>query len=513
MNPELLQAIGVDRLVPESLARWRPLVCDGVLFFLGKLPAPRRAEIMAAQLALPADADPGQRIIALLTQCPTLHKLGQVLARNPSLPEALRLRLQALESMPALTPMPVLLAHIRRELPADAALTIADEALAEASVAAVVPFTWQEDGELRHGVFKVLKPGIEARLRDELAVWLELGAYLEQRAGELGLPPLDYRDTLDSVAELLANEVRIDNEQANLAAAAAFHAGSKDVAVPRLLRAWCTPRMTAMERVFGRKLTDAELPPQARARLADTTVAALLAEPFWNGDENVFFHADPHAGNLLVTDDGRLAVIDWALVARLSKHQREAIVDAVLGGLTLDADRVCRAVSGLGTLPPDHPVLREAVERALQRVRRFELPGFGWMVALLDEVASRTEAGFRKDLILFRKLWATLSGVIRDLAGEHRPDKALILTGLEHFAAELPSRYTAPFGSRAFDTHLSNADLLRLWATFGLVAARYWRAGFGMMASTLRQSWSGSDAQRDSRPALPAGGQLRLAAA
>ncbi len=513
INHELLQAIGIDRLVPESLARWRPLVYDGVLFFLGNLAPQRRAEIMAAQLALPADADAGQRIIALLTQCATLHKLGQVLARNPSLPAALRQRLQALESMPVRTPMPLLLEHIRRELPADAPVTIADEALAEASVAAIVPFSWEEDGALRHGVFKVLKPGIEDRLRDELAVWLELGAYLERRATELGLPPLDYRDTLDSVAELLANEVRVDNEQLNLAAAAEFHAGSKHVLVPRLLP-WCTPRMTAMERVFGRKVTDAELSPQARARLADSAVTALLAEPFWSSDENVFFHADPHAGNLLVTDDGRLAAIDWALVARLTKRQRETIVDAVLGGLTLDADKVCRAVSGLGTLPPDHPVLREAVERALQRVRRFELPGFGWLVTLLDEVASRTEAGFRKDLILFRKLWATLSGVLGDLAGEHRPDKALILSGLEHFAAELPGRYTAPFGSRAFDTHLSNADLIKLWVTCGLVATKYWRAGFGMMADMLKQSWPRSDARQDGRrPALPAGGHARLAAA
>lgn len=484
MNRELLQAVGVDQLVPESLARWRPLVADGLLFFLERLPEPRQDEIMAAQFALPADADPGQRLVALLAQSPTLHKLGQVLARNPGLPENLRLQLQALESMPARTPMPELLAHIRRELPADAALTIADEALAEASVAVVVPFTWEDvstaEPSLGHGVFKVLKPGIEARLNDELTVWLELGSYLEQRAGELGLPPLDYRDTLDSVAELLANEVRVDQEQAHLAAAAAFHAGSKEMLVPRLLLPWCTPRMTAMERVFGRKITDGELTPQARRQLADTLVTGLLARPFWSSDEDVFFHADPHAGNLLVTEDGRLAVIDWALVARFTKPQREAIVEAVLGGFTLDADRICRALSGLGSLPPDHPVLVEAVAQALRSIRPqrdARLPGFSWLVALLDEVATRTEAGFREDLILFRKLWATLSGVINDLAGDHRPDEAVVRTGLKHFVAELPGRYLAPFSSRNFDSHVSNADLVALWATSGLVAARYWRAG------------------------------------
>lgn len=504
MNRELLQAVGVDQLVPEALARWRPLVADGLLFFLERLPASRGAEIMAAQLALPADADPGRRLVDLLAQCPTLHKLGQVLARNPGLPESLRLQLQALESMPASTPMPQLLAQIRRELPADAALTIADEALAEASVAVVVPFTWEEGGKtddkagrtLRHGVFKVLKPGIEARLHEELAVWLELGSYLEQRAEALGLPPLDYRDTLDGVADLLANEVHIDQEQVNLAAAAGFHADSTQLLVPRLLLPWCTPRMTAMERVFGQKITDAELSPQARERLADTLVTGLLARPFWSSDENVLFHADPHAGNLLVTDDDRLAVIDWALVVRFTKAQREAIVEAVLGGFTLDANRICRAVARLGTLPPDHPVLREAVQHALGPQRPVKLPGFSWLLALLDEVATRTDAGFREDLILFRKLWATLSGVIHDLAADHRPDRALVRTGLEQFTAELPGRYLAPFGSRDFDTHLSNADLLGLWATTALVGARYWRAGLQALLGAAHAPESGDDQER-----------------
>lgn len=492
MNRELLQAVGVEQLVPESLARWRPLVADGVLFFLNELAPKRRAEILAAQVALPVDADPDQRLIAMLTQCPTLHKLGQVLARNRGIPEVVRQRLQTLESMPASTPMPDLLAHIRRELPADAALTIADEALAEASVAAVVPFSWEENGALRHGVFKVLKPGIEARLRDELAVWLRLGGYLEQRTGELGLPPLDYRDTLDSVAELLAKEVCLDTEQANLAAAAEFYADSKHVLVPRLLP-WSTPRMTAMERVFGRKITDAELSPKARARLADTVVSALVAEPFWCGDEKAFFHADPHAGNLLLSDDGRLAVIDWALVARFTKEQREVIVDSVIGGLTLDADRICGAVSRLGTLPADHPVLVAAVGRALGQVRRFELPGFDWMVALLDDLASRTEAGFREDLILFRKLWATLSDVIHDLVGTHRPDKALILTGLERFISEWPRRYVSSWGSRAFDTHVSNADLMMLWATGGWVAMKYWRDSLAAVMQSMSPLSSPAD--------------------
>ncbi|MFP5405313.1 MAG: AarF/UbiB family protein [Gammaproteobacteria bacterium] len=489
LDEALLESLGVDDLVPRSLDRWRPLVAEGVLFFLQGLSPERHAEIWAAQLALSDTADAGQRLVALLTQCPTLHKLGQVVARHQGLPAELRKRLTALESLAAATPMADVLASIHRELPAGALVTIGAEALAEASVAVVVPFTWEEEGALRHGVFKVLRPGVESRLAQELSVWLELGGFLERRGLELGRPALDYRDTLDSVRELLASEVRLDGEQANLAAAAELYADEPRVQVPGLLP-WCTPRMTAMERVFGTKVTDAAVSHAAREAMADALVSALLARPFWNRTDPALFHADPHAGNLFATDDGRVALLDWALVGRLSKAHREAVVDAALGGLTLDAARTCRAIASLGTLAPDDRVLRAAVERGLQRVRQLSLPGFDWLVTILDEVASQTEAGFRDDLILFRKAWFTLAGVLHDVAGQRGADGPLIEAGLQRFAAELPERMLAPFGSRHFATHVSNADLMTLWMTSGLVPQRYWRgvardAGYTGLSRTI----------------------------
>lgn len=487
LDEELLESLGVDELVPSALHRWRPLVAEGVLFFLHRLSPERQAGIWAAQLSLPDNADAGQRLVALLMQCPTLHKLGQVVARHRGIPAELRERLGALESLPPFTPMHEVLECIARELRPDAPVTIAAEALAEASVAVVVPFTWQEGQVQRHGVFKVLRPGVESRLAEELAIWPELGDFLEQRGSELNLPELDYRDTLDSVRELLTREVRLEGEQANLLAAAALYSGDPRIQVPRLLP-WCTTRMTAMERVFGTKVTDASLPAAARAALADTLVSALLAQPFWSHDDEALFHADPHAGNLFATDDGRLALLDWALVGRLSKAHRESVVDAALGGLTLDAPRIYKAVAALGTLSPDDPVLRSAVERGLQRVRQLScLPGFDWLVSILDEVASQTQAGFRGDLILFRKAWFTLAGVIRDLAGDRRADRTLIEAGLQRFAEEWTERMVAPFASRQFATHVSNADLFVLWMSFGVVPERFWRglARDARVASTV----------------------------
>jgi ubiquinone biosynthesis protein len=474
LTEALLDSLGLSRLLPPSLAPWRPLVVDGMKFFLERLPAPHLEAIVAAQLALPADAAAAARLVTLLAQCPTLHKLGQVLARNRHIPEEVRHQLQTLESLLPATPMDQVLSRIHAELPQDAPVTLAQHALAEGSVAVVLPFTYQEHGEIRHGVFKVLKPGIEEQFAEEIAVWGELGRFLEERSRSLGLPALGYRATLDSVLDLLNKEIHLQVEQANLREAHVFYAGEPRLMIPRLLP-WCTPRMTAMERVFGEKVTDAMLSKPQRAQLASLMVSALIGLPFWSPRQTAVFHGDLHAGNLFVTQDGRLAVLDWSLTVHLSKADRETLLSIVLGALTLDAARIRHAVAALGSIAADDPALRQAVERALDRVALHgQFPGFEWLLTFLDELALDTAAGFREDFVLFRKTWFSLSGVIHDLAGAHAPDIPLLWQGVMRFLAELPERLLAGPESTLFSTHVSNADIVRTGASALLIPLRYW---------------------------------------
>lgn len=474
LNDALLDSIGVSQLVPPSLAAWRPLVADGMKFFLERMPEHHLETILAGQLALPLNADAATRLVTLLSQCPTLHKLGQVLARNRHIPMEVRRQLQTLESMLPATPMEHVLSRIRDELGNEVPVILAQQALAEGSVAVVLPFTYRENGETRDGVFKVLKPGIEEQFAEEIAVWGELGAFLEERSRSLGLPALGYRSTLDSVLDLLNKEIHLQVEQANLREAHAFYASEPHILVPHLLP-WCTPRITAMERVFGEKVTDARLSKKRRAELASVMVSALIGLPFWSPKQTAVFHGDLHAGNLFVTNDGRLAVLDWSLTVHLSKADRETLVSIVLGGLTLDAVRIRNAVAALGSITADDPAHRQAVERALDRVAlQVQFPGFEWLLTFLDELSLDTATGFREDLVLFRKTWFSLSGVIHDLAGEHAPDIQLLGQGLTRFLAELPERLSAGLESTQFSTHVSNADILRMGASAWLVPLRYW---------------------------------------
>jgi ubiquinone biosynthesis protein len=462
-------------LVPEKYPWARPLVTDGFVFFLSHLPDERLEGIVAEQLALPADTSVDERLVRLLHACPTLHKLGQVVGHDKRLDAELRERLQSLESLPPSIGLPEIKAVLERELgtiPPE--IELAPAALAEGSVAIVLPFDWAEPGASapQRGVFKILKPLAEERLLEELGLWPALGEYLEERCADYGLPALEYRKTLDNVRNLLLNETRLDIEQAHLAKAALFYAGVRAVCIPRLLP-FCTPRVTAMERIDGRKVTDPGLGPKVRRRLAATIIASLVAKPFWSREPMAVFHADPHAGNLFAMDDGRLAILDWALIVEFSMIQRAAVVQAILGALILDELKTTRAVASIGTVL-DQAKLEDAVADAFRLVRRGEFPGFEWLANLIEALVAAAAMQFPQELTLFSKALLTLSEVVGDVSGRASIIAVLTKAGAAQFLRELVRRPLTPLESRDFGSHLSNGDLVYTWAALFFIPTRFW---------------------------------------
>jgi ubiquinone biosynthesis protein len=470
---QLSELLDLGQWVPERWAAYQPLAGDALLFFLRRLPAERQLEIMAAQALLPAQAALEERVFALLHSCPTLHKLGQVMARDQRLPVELRRHLQRLETLPPSLSLADLAPLIHAELGERDDVELDSEPLAEASVAVILPFCWRpaQQPPVR-GVFKLLKPGIERRLREDLSAWTALADFLTRRSEHYHLPPLDYRGTLDSVAALLLNEVEPGNEQANLDRARDFYADLPTVCVPRRLPL-STPRLTAMEFIPGEKITQPPLSPTAGRRVAETLVRALLAKPFW--DRDGVFHADPHAGNLLLAPDGRLGLLDWSLTGSLAKAQREHIMQIALGALTADAGRICAAIAGLGTtIAADDPRLRAIVQQRLQVLDRGQPLGFEWLLSLLDEVARAAQPGFPRELVLFRKAMHSLIGIVEELAPAGALDQALLWSALQALATELPLRLWTPPLSRDLSSHLSSFDLWQAWLTAPLALGRYW---------------------------------------
>jgi ubiquinone biosynthesis protein len=480
-------------VLPAAYARFARPVKEGLVAFLEGLPQSLQEQVIEEQLALGPAAGISLRLGRLARCSPVLHKLGQLLARDQRLAPELRGELRRLEWLPPASSAATIGAALEREFGSldRLGIRLAPRAIAEASVAVVIPFAApneyvgatpfhvasshpndpggrtphasgpDEHGPHFNGVFKLLKPGIEAQLESELALLSRVGERLDQRCEDLAIPPLDYRETFDAAAERLLHEVQLHREQDHLRAAARFYADDHRVLVPSLLEP-CSPRVTAMQRVSGVKLDpDAMRSTPERQRMADLVVEALVAHPVFASDADALFHGDPHGGNLFRTTDGKLALLDWSLAGHLNVKQRTALSQIALAAMMQQPQRIALSIEELTIQPvANRELLLQTVQKQLAPIRAGRLPGFSWLVGLLDAVVQDVRLRLPADLILYRKSLHTLSGVAEELSGDpQRSDHVMMLAFLRHFASEWPFRWLRDPRSRNSATRLSNFDL------------------------------------------------------
>jgi ubiquinone biosynthesis protein len=469
----LINEADIGSVLPEAYAHYRRPIKGALTVFLEGLPQAHQDAVLLDQATLPPTATVSERFARLARSCPALHKLGQTLARDRRLLPVLRLQLQRLESLPP----SILLKDIRKILTRELGrldrhgVALEPPALAEASVAVVVPFRY--DGS--EGVFKILKPGIEERLEQELALLEKVGSYLDEECEALGIPRLDYREAFEGLADRLRHEIRLDLEQRHLAIARATYANEPRIHIPTLFE-FCTPRVTAMERVYGDKVTDHRFGDDGERRAcAELVVLSLIAQPILSIADDALFHGDPHAGNLLLTRDQRLALLDWSLATTLAEDKRVAFVQIILGAVTLDERRVAAALAMLSEQRDVDPaVVLPVIRSALGRLREGQLPGLLWLTELLDnavQVGVRFDAG----MLLLRKMLHALEGVIADIGADRACiDTVLLGQFLAQMANEWPSRWIAWADSRGFPTRISNTDLAGVMMSLPLAATRFW---------------------------------------
>jgi ubiquinone biosynthesis protein len=471
-----LESLDFGALVPEAYERYRPAIVDGLNFFLENLAVDRAMQILVEQASMPPGVAMEERLVAIARHCPALHKLGQVLARDRRLPADFRRLLQNLESMPSTLDA----AESRRLAEAELGplsrlrIDIEESPLAEASVAIVVPFTSSGAScECEGGVLKLLKPGVEEKLEEELELLQRIGALLDERCLTYQLPQIDYEDTFLEVKALLSREICLDREQEHMRHARREFSDVSSIIVPEVYD-FSTPHLTAMQRIIGTKVTDADLPPAGRRRLADLIVEALLARPIWSKAPDAVFHADPHAGNLFATADGRLGVLDWSLVGHLTKDDRVQLTQILIGAFTLDASRVCEAIDALAQGRTDATSLSQVVHQHMALISQGAFPGPSWVMRLLDESVTRARCRFGGDLVMFRKALQTLEGVVADVSPDCHPDRVLIAAFAKQLLFEWVQRPFALPSSRHFATHFSNVDLTQLLMSTPFVGSLRW---------------------------------------
>ena len=485
--------------LPQVYAEYRQMVADGIRFLLSRLAIPRIAGLIADQARAALDTPSGARLLMLAQKLPTLHKLGQMIARNRHMDPSFKRWLVALENGPCSVSMSDISAFVQAELGEDMerfGVEIGPAAIAEASVGMAVPFTFAPEGaDRRHGVFKMLKPGVREHLREELDILAELADYLERRRHLYPLKDFRFGDTFADIRAALIEESDLAGEQEKIKEAFRFYHNKGPARVPAVY-AFSTPDMTAMGFMAGEKITDACTTPGGRRRLAQDLFRILIWRPLFSLDPMPPFHGDPHAGNLLAqcpdaAPDDRIGLIDWSLSGTLPRAERSRLVFMMLGILMGHRDMIIDGIQALSADDDRHEgVFRERVGAAAQRIMAggdFRRGGTAKKAfVLLDGLALE---GFRfpKDLLLFRKTFFTLEGVLFDLHPSFDVDGAMVEEMTRLFLSEAPQRWASwmfPLMDRPenYRSLISNLDL-RILAQHFVTA--FFRRGANMMAAFM----------------------------
>ena len=469
--------VPVERLVPEAYIKWRPPVRDAMTYVVARLSPARLAPKLLEQIELPEKTPAEVRLLRLIAKVPGLQKLGQVIARNQHLRPALRTALARLENGIRDVKAEDLRVIVERELGTRLAryeVRIAPRILSEASVSAVVQFTWKnpESRRRERGVFKILKPHVPEYFAEDMEYLQGLAQYFGERHRLYGFPPDLIPDTFRKVRRLLQHEVNFVREQKTLVEAATLYRDLPGVQVPRVIQPLCTPRITALTEQSGIKITNAaaHLPPPRRRRVAERLIEALVAVPLLSAREDAVFHGDPHAGNLLYnrrTDE--LSIIDWALRERLSREQRRHLALLFLMVSLRDPVGTCNEVLALTqhrirSTSRQGQMIRKAIGEFLEELPVRRLPGAVDAMRLLERIALQG-VRFPGSLIMLSKVMFTLDGILSDIAG---PDTGMGFAVARHVAQHwLRSR-------ESFRSPLRTRDWLTLQCSALLYTSRLW---------------------------------------
>ena len=431
--------------------------------FVGKY---GRADLAARDDAAEVSTIKGEELACDLERLgPTFVKLGQLLSTradllHPAYADALTRLQDDIEPFPFADVTRIVEEELRVRL--SKVFSQFEEAPLAAASLGQVHRAVLRDG--RPVAVKVQRPGVRERTLLDLDTLGDVALLLERFSTVTR--SVDVQALLDQFRRTILAELDYEQEARNMALLARHLREVRDVVVPLPLDDYTTGRVLTMDYIDGTKITavsPVEWTEVDGRALADSLFRAYLRQILIDG----FFHADPHPGNVLLTVDRRIALVDVGMTGRLSNALQEKLFRLLLAIADGDDAEAAAVVVTLGEPLDDFDerAMRQSVTalvgqqghaaarslntgRVMLDLARYghqfglrmppELPLLGKTLLNLHDIGCVLDRDFDVDAGLRRHATALMR---RRVARSTRPTRWLpAMLGLREFALRLPER-------------------------------------------------------------------------
>jgi len=261
-------------------------------------------------------------------------------------------------------------------------------------------------------VVKVKRPGIEKAVEQDLKVLKKILPF----ALKFVDPNLRFSAVgmLEQFIETIHEEMDYNLESSNLKNIKKNIQHFENVIVPSVYDDYSTKSVLTMEYVPGIKITNIEA-LDAKGIDREKLVIDVHKVFFTMLLRNSIFHADPHPGNISVSDNGSLILYDYGMVGRMDNETRLKLIRLYLALIEKDPPRTVNAMDDLGMLMPDYnrSIIEKALELAIRGLHG-KKPSEMEVKALL-ELANKTMSHFPfilpKHLALYMRMTSIIEGI------------------------------------------------------------------------------------------------------
>ncbi|HWA97140.1 MAG TPA: AarF/UbiB family protein [Pirellulales bacterium] len=394
---------------------------------------------------------------------PTFIKLGQLLStRADFLPPAYLEALERLQDHVEPLPFETIEAIIEEELGVRLSKAFADfepTAIATASIGQV------HRARLRDGrrvAVKVQRPNLHRQVEDDLAAMHQLGELLDEHT-DIGRR-IRFVQIVESLREVMRRELDYRQEAENGHTLQRNLAQFDRFVIPTVIDDYTSGRVITQEYIEGAKITNLSpvvLVELDRKQLADELFNVYLHQVLVDG----VFHADPHPGNLMLTPDRRIALMDFGMVSRVAPQTQRRLVKMLMALSDGRAEETAREAIAIGRpfkkTGFDEEEFRERVGQLVTDNLGKPLAQLhtGQIVMQINAAAGETGLKLPSAIVMLGKTLMNLDKVVDALDPEFDPNEAL----RRHTGGIVARRQTLRMtAGRLYETLMESAEFVEL---------------------------------------------------